>query len=105
MDDILVWTGSILLLMMVVVLCRTVIGPTSVDRMIGVNVIGTKTTILLIIIGAIYKKVDMFIDLAIAYSMLNFLGSIAAARLLKKERFTDPWPAYDPDEMINTEQL
>ena len=94
MESVFVSVGIVLLLFLVVVLYRTVIGPTSVDRMIGVNVIGTKTTILLIIIGAIFKKIDMFVDLAIAYAMLNFIASLAAARLLKKVRFTDRWVQY-----------
>ncbi|NOS35572.1 MAG: hypothetical protein GQ522_02930 [Deltaproteobacteria bacterium] len=46
----------------------------------GVNVIGTKTTILLVIIGYIYHRVEMFVDIALAYALLNFITTIAASR-------------------------
>ncbi len=58
--------ATLLLLLMVVVLYRVVEGPTSIDRMIGVNMIGTKTTFILLVIGFVYERIDMFVDLAIA---------------------------------------
>lgn len=61
-------------------LYRAVAGPTVLDRIVSVGVIGTKTTALLIIIGVIYKRVDMFVDISIAYAMLNFIATLAAAK-------------------------
>ena len=81
--------GVLLLMMMVPVIFRVLIGPTTIDRIVAVNVIGTKTTVLLIIIGQIYDRVDMFVDFALAYALLNFVGSLAAARYFNKTR-----PAY-----------
>lgn len=72
--------GVVLLGMMLPVLFRLVAGPTVIDRIVAVNVIGTKTTVLLIVIGTMFKKVDMFVDFALAYALLNFIGSLAAAR-------------------------
>lgn len=61
---------------------RVVIGPTVFDRMIGVGVIGTKTVILLCLVGLEYARIDMFVDIAIAYAMLNFVGTVVVAKYL-----------------------
>ncbi len=76
--------GCLLIFFMLPLLYRAVVGPTTIDRMIGVNIIGTKTTILLLIIGLLFHRIDMFIDLALTYALLNFLASLAAARLLER---------------------
>lgn len=76
--------GCSLVVLMLPLLYRAVIGPTTIDRLIAVNLIGTKTTVLLLVIGFLFGRLDMFIDLALTYALLNFLGSIAAARLLER---------------------
>ena len=80
MSDFFIAAGVLLCLFMLLALYRTIFGPTIIDRMMGANVIGTKTTVLLIIIGTIYGRVDMFVDIALAYAMLNFIVTIAASR-------------------------
>ena len=57
-------------------------GPTVFDRMVGVNIIGTSTVLLLCLTGYAFGRLDMFIDIAIAYALLNFIGGIAVARYL-----------------------
>ncbi len=79
-------SGIALSLIMALSLYRAVIGPTVLDRLIGVNAIGSKTTVLLIIIGLIFNKVDMFIDIALAYALLNFIAVLASARYFHKKK-------------------
>jgi len=67
-------------------LYRAVVGPTILDRIIGVNAIGSKTTAVLILIGFIYDRVDMFVDIALAYAMLNFIAVLAASRYFQKRK-------------------
>jgi len=80
MDAFFTAVGVALCFLMLLTLHRATHGPTAVDRIMGVNVIGTKTTILLVIIGIIYHRVDMFVDIALAYALLNFIVTIAASR-------------------------
>ena len=80
MSSFFIVFGVCLCLFILLALYRTVFGPTIIDRMMGANVIGIKTTVLLIIIGTIYGRVEMFVDIALAYAMLNFIVTIAAAR-------------------------
>lgn len=65
---------------------RVLFGPTVLDRLIGVNAIGSKTVILLLLIGFLYERVDMFVDIALAYGFLNFVAVIAASRYFHKRK-------------------
>ena len=84
METFFVFTGVAILALMVPILYRIVIGPTAIDRIVAVNVIGTKTTVLLIIIGMLFQRVEMFVDFALTYALLNFIGSLAAARFFDR---------------------
>ncbi|MBT3668161.1 MAG: pH regulation protein F [Opitutae bacterium] len=76
--------GSALFLLMIPMVYRLWVGPTAFDRMLAVNVIGTKTAVLLVIIGTLFDRVDMFVDFAIAYALLNFVASIVVSRYLNR---------------------
>ena len=78
--------GLYLCLMMLISLYRAAFGPTVLDRLIGVNAIGSKTVILLVLIGLIYDRVDMFVDIAMAYAMLNFIAVLATSRYFHKRK-------------------
>ncbi len=65
---------------------RAIFGPTVLDRLIGVNAIGSKTVVLLLLIGVLYERVDMFVDIALAYAFLNFVAVIAASRYFHKRK-------------------
>jgi multicomponent Na+:H+ antiporter subunit F len=86
MHTVFLCSGIYLTLLMTISLYRAVFGPTVLDRMIGVNAIGSKTTVLLIIIGLNYHRVDMFVDIALAYAMLNFIAVLAASRYFQKRK-------------------
>lgn len=86
MDSVFLYSGLFLGLIMLLSLYRAVFGPTVLDRLIGVNAIGSKTTALLILIGLIYHRVDMFVDIALAYAMLNFIAVLAASRYFQKKK-------------------
>jgi multicomponent Na+:H+ antiporter subunit F len=60
-------------------------GPTVFDRLLGVSGFGTKTTLVLLLIGAVYERLDMFVDIALAYALLSFVGSLATARYFERE--------------------
>ena len=46
--------------------------------------IGTKTVILICLVGFLYGRIDMFVDIALAYAMLNFIGGILVAKYLDR---------------------
>jgi multicomponent Na+:H+ antiporter subunit F len=79
-------TACIMALLMILALTRAVLGPSVLDRLVGVNAIGSKTAVLLILIGMLFERVEMFVDIALAYSLLNFIAVLAAARYFQKRR-------------------
>jgi len=52
---------------------RVAVGRTIFDRVIAAGLIGTNGFILLALIGFIYGRINMFVDLALAYALLNFV--------------------------------
>jgi multicomponent Na+:H+ antiporter subunit F len=63
---------------------RVAVGPTVFDRMVAVGVIGNKTVILVCFGGHLFGRLDMFVDIALAYAMLNFLSAIVVAKYLDR---------------------
>lgn len=57
-------------------------GPTVYDRMNGLGVVGADTILLLVLFGYIDKRPDMYVDIAISYAMLGFVGSVIIAKFL-----------------------
>ncbi|MFU8768187.1 MAG: monovalent cation/H+ antiporter complex subunit F [Desulfotignum sp.] len=87
-----------LLFLMLCNLYRVVAGPTVIDRMLGVNVIGIKTTVLIVLIGIIDGRVEMFIDITLAYALLNFITTLAAARFY--QRISQPAPSQPEESLV-----
>jgi multicomponent Na+:H+ antiporter subunit F len=80
MENFYLGVSIYLCLLVLVCLYRVVFGPTIIDRIVSVGAIGTKTLIVLVLIGFIYKRIEMFIDISLVYALLNFIGTLAAAK-------------------------
>lgn len=55
-------------------------GPTIFDRLLGIGAMGTNTILLLALIGFIYDRPAAYLDLAITYAILSFIGVVAIAK-------------------------
>ncbi len=71
--------------LVIMMLYRVIKGPTIFDRLNGLGVIGSEVIILLILIGFIDKRADMFVDIAISYALLGFVSLIVLAKYLTEE--------------------
>ena len=85
-EKIVLFTAIGLILLMLLSLYRVVGGPTVLDRILGGNVVGTKTTALLLLIGILYQDLGMFVDIAIAYALLNFIATLGATKFFLRKR-------------------
>jgi len=65
-----------ILVTMALALARAVLGPSVYDQVLAVNMFGTKTTLLLSVVAFLYGRPD-FLDLALAYALINFVGVLA----------------------------
>ena len=68
-----------------VVLCllRMLKGPTAPDRAVAVDTIATITTALLVLLGSIFQRY-IYLDVALVYAVLTFIGLVTIARFLEK---------------------
>jgi len=80
----------IILVVMIIALIRAILGPTLYDRILAVNVVGTKTVLLLSVLSVTAGRGDM-VDIALVYALINFISVIAMLRFFEynKEQQTD----------------
>lgn len=62
---------------------RVCMGPTVFDRLLGAAAVGSKTITIVLLIGFMFDRIDMFIDISLGYAILNFVGVIAMAKYFK----------------------
>lgn len=62
---------------------RLIKGPTASDRVVALDTLSTITTALLVLLGFIFKRY-VYLDVALVYALLTFIGAIAVARFLEK---------------------
>ena len=90
MESFFIYISMFMCFLVILVLYRGVAGPTVLDRIISISAIGTKTTIILALMGFIYKRGDMFLDISLAYALLNFIATIAAAKFIRRRKSIVP---------------
>jgi multicomponent Na+:H+ antiporter subunit F len=69
---------------MTIFLClfRAVKGPSAADRLIAINVIGTKTIVLILIVSFIIHE-TYFVDVALVYALISFITSIVISKFIE----------------------
>lgn len=63
------------LVTMCMAMIRALRGPTVFDRVLAVNMFGTKTVLLICLLGFVVGRPE-FMDLAIVYALMNFIGTL-----------------------------
>ena len=86
-------TGIALLVTMVLALIRAIKGPTVYDRILASNALGTKTVLMIVVLGFIVGEPDLYIDVALMYALIGFIGTVA---VLKVSEFGDLGQAQSP---------
>jgi len=71
---------------MLLALARAVLGPTVYDRILGVNMAGTKTVLLIAVLGFLSDRPE-FLDLALIYVFLNFITTVAVLKFVQYRDF------------------
>ena len=91
---ILATTCIAILTVMGFALARAFTAPTVYDRILGVNMFGTKTVLFIAAIGFFSGRPD-FLDIAIVYALINFIGMIAVLRYFEYTSVEDDKTAED----------
>jgi multicomponent Na+:H+ antiporter subunit F len=77
-----------ILVTMAMAVARAVVGPTTFDRILATNAFGTKTVLLIAVIGFMTGRPD-FLDLSLVYALINFIGVIAMLKFVKVAGYGD----------------
>jgi len=76
-------TAAVLLLLgMLLTLARALIGPTVYDRILAVNVFGTITVLFIAVHGFLQGRPE-FLDIALVYALINFIGTVAVLKFFE----------------------
>ncbi len=71
-----------LLVAMALTLIRAFAGPTLFDRVLAANSFGTKTVLLIGVLGFLTDRPE-FLDIALLYALVNFIGTIAVLKFFR----------------------
>lgn len=77
-----------LVVTMSLALCRALMGPTIFDRILAVNMFGTKTVLLLSVLCFLYGRTD-FIDMALIYALINFISIMAMLQFFQSRKLIE----------------
>jgi len=77
-----------ILVTMGLAIVRALLGPSVYDRVLAVNMFGTKTALLLSVVAFLYGRPD-FLDLALAYALINFVGVLAVLEFFQKRSVSE----------------
>lgn len=79
-------SSIILILLMTLMVYRVAVGPTIFDRFLGAFMSGTTAVLALAFIGFWFGRPEVFIDILLAYALLNFVMGIVAGKFLEQRR-------------------
>lgn len=82
MESFFLYSAVVLTVIIAVPLIRVINGTTVFDRLLAANAIATKTIALICLIGFVFGRIDMFIDITLAYAILGFIGSLIIAKFV-----------------------
>lgn len=75
-------TAIAILVTMALALTRALLGPTVYDRILAINLFGTKTVLMIAVLAFISGRMDV-LDIALAYALINFIGIIAVLKFFE----------------------
>jgi multicomponent Na+:H+ antiporter subunit F len=72
----------------ILVLVRLFLGPTLYDRVLALNAFGTLAVLMISVVGFLFGRPD-FLDIALLYALLNFIGTIAILKFFRYKEIGD----------------
>lgn len=83
---ITIWSIAVAVITLLIIgaLARMMMGPTAPDRVVALDAINTLVVAVMILLAAVYQQV-VFVDVAIVYALLSFVGTLYLARFLERD--------------------
>jgi multicomponent Na+:H+ antiporter subunit F len=76
-------------IVMILAIIRGIVGPSLYDRILAVNMFGTKTVLLISLLGFVMGRPE-FLDIAIVYALINFISVVGVLRYSDTNEFKHP---------------
>jgi multicomponent Na+:H+ antiporter subunit F len=77
--------GAAILVAILLFLVRALLGPTTYDRILAVNGLGTKAVVFVALLGFINGRPE-FLDIALLYALINFVATVAILKYVEYRR-------------------
>ena len=81
-------TTFVIALSMIILMIRLFAGPTLHDRVLALNTFGSCTVLMIGIVGFLFERPE-FLDIALLYALINFVGTIAVLKFFRYRRLGD----------------
>lgn len=86
-----------ILVTMALAIVRALRGPSIYDRILAANMFGTKTVLLVSVVAFLFGRPD-FLDLALAYALINFIGVLAVLEFFQSRDLRRSLDAAEPED-------
>lgn len=83
MIELFFGAAIVLTLLSFVSLYRAMVGPTAADRVVAVNMISTKVSIIIVVV-ALFLDEKNYVDVALIYAMVGFVTTVSVAKYLER---------------------
>ena len=89
MHEFMFYVATIsIMISFILVLVRLFLGPTLYDRVLALNAFGTLAVLMISVVGFLFGRPD-FLDIALLYALLNFIGTIAILKFFRYKEIGD----------------
>jgi multicomponent Na+:H+ antiporter subunit F len=82
--NVWIFTSLVLVALMLLAMVRLLKGPTAADRVVALDAINTLVVAAMIVLAVVFRQV-IFVDVAIVYALLSFVGTLYIAKYLGGE--------------------
>lgn len=83
LEQVIIGVGVLITAATFLCLYRAVVGPTEADRVVSINVIGTKTVVIISMVSLVFHQ-EFFLDVAMVYALISFVATIGIAKYMEK---------------------
>ena len=87
-----------LLVTMAFALIRAIKSPTVYDRILASNALGTKTVLMITVLGFVVGDPELYIDIALMYVLIGFIGTVAVLKVSEFGNLGQPQSHTDPED-------
>ena len=86
--------AAAILVAMALILARACLGPTVFDRILAANSFGTLAVLMIAVLGFLTKRPE-WLDIALVYALINFIGTIAVTKYVQYQDLGHPVAGED----------